>query len=43
MHTDERWDDEPEEPSGEPPDFAWATPTQLGRGELQNLAAFVPG
>jgi len=45
MHTDERWDDEPEEPSGEPPDFAWgrtANPNSA-EGELQNLAAFGTG
>jgi hypothetical protein len=45
MHTDERWDDEPEEPRGEPPDFAWgrtANPNSA-EGELQNLAAFGSG
>lgn len=48
MHTDERWDDEPEEhgrDSGEPPDFAWgrtANPNSAD-GELQNLAAFGTG
>jgi hypothetical protein len=45
MHTDERWDDESEEPRGEPPDFAWgrtANPNSVD-GELQNLAAFGSG
>ncbi|HEY7049268.1 MAG TPA: hypothetical protein VH373_18760 [Jatrophihabitantaceae bacterium] len=45
METDRRWDDEPEEPRGEPPDFAWgrtANPNSAD-GELQNIAAFGAG
>jgi hypothetical protein len=45
MDTDTRWDDEPEEPRREPPDFAWgrtANPNTVD-GELQNLAAFGAG
>ena len=45
MDTETRWDDEPEEPRREPPDFAWgrtANPNTVD-GELQNLAAFGAG
>ena len=45
METDRRWDEEPEEPRREPPDFAWgrtANPNSAD-GELQNLAAFGAG
>jgi hypothetical protein len=46
MDTETRWyDDEPDPPRGEPPDFAWgrtANPNSAD-GELQNLAAFGSG
>jgi hypothetical protein len=45
MDTETRWDDEPEEPRRERPDFAWgrtANPNSVD-GELQNLAAFGAG
>jgi hypothetical protein len=45
MDTDHRWDDEPDTPRGEQPDFAWgrtANPNTVD-GELQNLAAFGSG
>lgn len=45
MDTETGWDDEPERPRGEPPDFAWgrtANPNSAD-GELQNLAAFGAG
>jgi hypothetical protein len=45
MDTDRRWEDEPDEPQGEQPDFAWgrtANPNSAD-GELQNLAAFGTG
>jgi hypothetical protein len=45
MDADTRWDEEPDEPRREPPDFAWgrtANPNSAD-GELQNLAAFGAG
>lgn len=45
MDTERRWDEEPEEPNREQPDFAWgrtANPNSAD-GELQNLAAFGTG
>jgi hypothetical protein len=45
VNTDSRWDDEPERPNGEPPDFAWGRTSNPNSadGELQNLAAFGNG